>query len=278
MRNALASAAPQLMAQAMTNQLSNARLSRTANVSDDRSAVVEMPAELSGSGSNDLFVYRLGTMTLKEGERCTMPILSTKAPYRDVYTWDIEWKHDQSTAGPLNSDSPLEISEQKIYRQIELINQSNLPWTTGAAMFVDGYQPIAQDLLTYTSPGGLARVPVTVAVDLKGQIVDSEVERKMNAQVWRGSSYARVEGRVAVTLVNRKSKPVAVEIRLRFGGKAIEATENGTISYSTFRRQDWANYRGEPAVNQSSTVTWRSTVNAEQSLAPEVRYEFFLAH
>ena len=285
MRNLLAQAAPNIMGNNGFNNLSNAMYTqRSQEFRSNRAAgnnarsAVELPAELSGSGGNDLFVYELPAMTLKKGERAMVPILRTEVPYRDIYTWDIELTHSESYAATTaDSPSPLVLSETKVWRQVELINNTDIPWTTGAAMFVDGMQPLAQELLTYTSPGGICRVPVTVSVDLRGKASDSEVKRSFNALKWRGYNYARVKGKIEAELANNKTHAVPVEVRLRFGGKAIDASDDGEITLASYREEDWVGKRGD-AINNSSSIFWNATVEPGECFKPVVNYEFLFRH
>ena len=144
-------------------------------------------------------------------------------------------------------------------------------------MLTDGKQPLAQELLTYTSTGGICRVPVTVSVDLRGKAEDTEVNRVFNALKWRGYDYARIEGKVAVELANNKTESVHVEVRLRFGGKATKVTEDGKITLESFRMADWSDNRGNP-INNSSMIRWTATVAPGECFKPIVDYEFLLQH
>jgi hypothetical protein len=282
MRNVLTQAAPDIMGMG-NNAFSNGMYSQRASefrsnqaVGDPTRTEVDLPDDLVGKGGNDLFVYELPAMTLKRGERAMVPILRTEAQYRDIYTWDIELVHSESYAATsADAPSPLILSETKVWRQVELINNTNIPWTTGAAMVLDGTQPLAQELLTYTSPGGICRVPVTVSVDLRGKAEDTEVNRVLNAVQWRGSHYARVEGKIEAELANNKNLTVPVEVRLRFGGKATEASDDAKIKLESFRATDWINNQGYP-INNSSEVRWTTTIEAGECFKPTVKYEFFL--
>lgn len=284
MRNVLGQAAPGIM-DLSNNRFSNANYSQRAGefqsnraLDDSARVAVELPDELIGKGGNDLFVYELAPMTLKRGERAMVPILRTSVPYRDVYSWDIELTHSESYAATsADSTSPLKLSEAKVWRQVELINNTDIPWTTGAAMIVDGMQPLAQELLTYTSPGGICRVPVTVSVDLRGKVEDTEVQREFNALKWRGYDFTRVSGKIEVELANNKSQPVSVEIRLRFGGKTTQASDAGKIALEAYRAEDWHNHQGNP-INNSSEVRWAETIAAGECFKPTVNYDFYLQH
>jgi hypothetical protein len=286
MRQALVRAAPQIMGQQMrnSNSFSNAMYTqRSGEFQSQRAAgssgrvTPDMPAELSGQASQDLFVYRLDAMTLKKGERAAVPILTAAVGYRDIYTWDMKIKHSESYAQTsADAPSPLVLSENKVWRQVELINDTDLPWTTGAAMFVDGFQPLAQELMTYTSPGGICRVPVTVAVDLRGKADDREVTRKLSAIKWRGRPYAEIKGKIKAELANNKDIKVPVEVSIRFGGKATEASGDGKITLSAFQSGDWEN--GADRINNSSHVIWKGEIEPGECFKPDVDYEFLMRH
>ena len=282
MLNSLASVAPNLMSNNASNSFSNALYTQRAGEfrsqqagGGDERAAINMPEELSGKASQDLFVYELDKMTLKKGERASVPILTTAVGYRDVYTWEIAVKHSESyEATQAQFASPLVLSENKVWRQIELVNDTDIPWTTGAAMFVDGFQPLAQELLTYTSPGGICRVPITVAIDLRGKVDDREVSRELNSIKHRGHSYAKVIGKMNAELANNKLVKVPVEVSIRFGGKATKASDEGKISLSAFNQEDWDG-RAD-AINNSSSVRWKAEIEPGECFKPELDYEFWL--
>ena len=275
MRNALMDSAPALMAN--SNRFSNAVFSQQEAAIDatgeSAGDVMAVPEELNGKATQDLFVYELDAMSLKKGERASVPILETSVGYRDVYTWEILVKHAETfEAIKGGSRSPLQLSENKVWRQIELLNGSEVPWTTGAAMLMEGFQPLAQELLTYTSPGGTCRIPVTVAVDMRGDADDQEVDRELNALSWRRDSYARVKGKISASLRNRKSVKVPVEVSVRFGGKATKATNDGEILLSPYRAEDWDGRSDE--INNSSVVRWKAEIEPGKQFEAAIDYEF----
>lgn len=288
MRNALRQAAPNLMGQALSmgNGFSNASFQQrsgevrratrqggeVANVAD-----VDLPDELTAGTAQDLFVYNLPKLTLKKGERAAIPVLTTEVPYRDVYTWDLHVKRADIATAPSGSgiQSPLTLSQNQVWRQIELINNTNLPWTTGAAMITEGQQPLAQELLTYTPPKNQCRVPVTVSVDTRGSLDESEVRREMDATKWDGYTYAKISRKAQLNLRNNKSIATDVEITLRFDGKADEVSDEGQVKLAPFRAEDWQNYRGHPGINNSSIVVWKANVKPGATFTPSVDYHFF---
>ena len=145
-------------------------------------------------------------------------------------------------------------------------------------MIMQDQQPLAQELLTYTSPKDYCRVPVTVSVDTRGSIEQSEIGRELHALKWSGINYARIQQRAVLDLCNNKSEKVDVEITLRFGGKADQVSDDGKVTLAPYDAQDWHNYRGDPAVNNSSVVRWKATLESGDTFQPTVEYHFLTRH
>ena len=263
--NTLLSAAPNLMGQ-FRNDFSNSlygqrsgefrRDSAHANAVA-RGGSIELPDELTATGVQDLFVYKLPPLTLRKGERAAVPILPTEVPYRDIYTWDLHLKRNDNATAPSGSgvQSPLALSQNTVWRQIELINNTDLPWTTGAAMIMQGRQPLGQELLTYTSPKDFCRVPVTVSIDTRGSFEETETRRELKALRWSSNDYAKIYQKASLDLCNNKSETIDVEITLRFGGKADQVSHEGKMTLAPYRAEDW---QTTEAIQGSTIAAWWS--------------------
>ena len=215
-------------------------------------------------------------LKLAKGQRAALAIFTAAVPYRDVYTWDVHvTRHDlEGAPAKRDNNSPLQFSENRVWHQIVLANTTKVPWTTGAAMVVQGLQPLSQDLLTYTSSGGETRLPLTVSVDTAGTFNDEETGRKLNDLHWNNVHYARIDKLATMTLTNRKKIPIDVEITFRTGGKADAASDDGKITLRPFTAADWTEYHGSPSVNNSSTVIWQATVKPGETFSPKVEYHY----
>ncbi len=284
LRNALAEAAPDLMGNS-SQSLSNAMYSqRSSEFRRDQAesnvvaqGVLDLPGELTAAGAQDLFVYNLPKISLGKGERIAVPIFSTEVPYRDIYTWDVHLTKQDNAAAPSGSgmNSPLTLSKNEVWHQILLTNNTKLPWTTGAAMIMQGNQPLAQELLTYTPPKDVVRLPVTVSVDTRGTIAETETSRELGALQWDGYQYARINREMKLDLCNNKHLTIEAEITLRVGGKVDEASHDGKVTLGAFDAADWVQYNGHPAVNNSSTVVWKVKLNPGEKFEPTVAYHHF---
>jgi len=287
LRNALAEAEPNLMGN--NSQISNAMYSQRSSEfrrdaalanADPNGGQINLPNELTGAGAQDLFVYSLPKLTIAKGDRGAVSIFTAAAPYRDIYTWDVHVTRQDIEAAPSGAGvvSPLTLSKNEVWHQIELTNPTNLPWTTGAALIMQGQQPLSQELLTYTPPKNEVRVPVTVSVDTRGMFDEKEVGRELNAVAWAGYPYARIVKEASLHLCNNKPVEIDVEITLRLGGKVTEASHDGKVTLGGFEAADWRDYQGHPAVNNSSKVTWRLKLKPGETFEPAVSYHYYTRH
>ena len=235
---------------------------------------------MTAAAAQELYVYHLPPSSLRKGQRAAMTLFTAQAPYRDVYTWEVRVQREDIATAPSGAGvaSPLRLAENQVWRQLELSNTGDIPWTTGAAIILQGQQPLAQELLTYTSPKAACRVPVTVAIDVRGSFAEEETGRDLNALTWDGHAYAKIKQRGQLTLSSYKQQPIEAEILLRFGGKAEEVSDGGTVALSPYRAEDWNQYRGSPAVNNGSTVRWKTTLQPGQAFRPTVQSHFYTRH
>jgi hypothetical protein len=288
LRNVLASSNSAILANGnnafsnsiMTQQALGGLPVRGANAAAADAPVIDLPAELTAAGAQDLFIYNLPKLSLAKGERAAVSIFTAEVPYRDVYTWDVQVSRHDIEAAPSGAGvrSPLKLARNEVWHQIELTNTTNLPWTTGSALLAQGQQPLAQELLTYTPRGGGVRLPVTVSVETRGTFEEHETGRDLKALVWDARSYARIEKEARLRLDNYKPAPIEAEITFRLGGRATAATQGGQTAVNAFNAEDWVQYHGSPAVNNSSTVTWTVTLQPGETLEPTARYHFFARH
>jgi hypothetical protein len=286
MRNALEQAAPQLMGRLSGSQLSNALFTQRAGewrpetpAQAAAGGAASPSSQLDAGGEHDLFVHHLGTLTLAFGHRAAVPLVEMTVPYRDIYTWDLAVTRGGSPFAPGSQGlSPLALSENRVWHQVELENTSDVPWTTGAVLLMTGTLPLGQELLTYTPRGGTARVPVTVAMDLRGTFSEEEVAREAEALRWAGSSYARIHTRGRLELKSHKAQPVEVEITCELPGRVTEASHDGAVVLSAYRSSDWTTSPGDAAANNHSTVRWRLSLQPGETTTPEVHGQYLVRH
>jgi hypothetical protein len=205
------------------------------------------------------------------------------APVRHLYTLhlDVVRSGDSYTKiasmGSFSSPtggSPLRLMQNQVWHQLELTNPATMPWTTGAAFVSSGIMPIAQELLTYTSPGGRTLLPLTIAPDIRGDYEEEEVERRASARKWNGTTYALIKKKGTVTVKNHRKEKAVLQAKVSVGGKADSATAGGKIRLDEFRAGDWQNGYHD-ALNNHSDITWELTLNPGETRELEYTFSFY---
>ena len=247
----------------------------------DVAAETQLPSELTSAGSEDLFVYSLPALDLAKGERVAARIFTTEVPYRDVYTWELHVQSDNNELTPAahgEGGSPTRLSKNEVWHQIELSNTSGLPWTTGAALVMQGRQPLAQELLTYTSKGDVVRLPLTIAIDVRGQVATSERGRETSALQFDRNQYARLDRQVDLSICNHKAEAIELEVTMLLGGRIDSVEPEGTVTIDGWRSEDWRNYRGSKAINNSSRASWKLSFEPGEVVETQALYHYFSRH
>lgn len=267
MRHALARAAPGLMG--ASNAFSNAMFAQRAGElrggdvegsAGDESGLAGLAPELGAERRQDLFAYQAKGLLLPKGARATLPLWKTQVAQRHVYTLDLAVRRQGAYASAREDEGgPQRLQKNQVWHQLELSNPSAQPWTTGAALVLQGELPVAQELLPYTPPGGKSLLPLTVAVDVQSSHTEAVIERKPNALTVDGRSYTLVRKKGTIVLKSFRGEKSPMVVRLDAGG-SLEA-EGAKVVRGDGRPEDGAH----PAVNGHATATWELTLEPKQS-------------
>ncbi|MCP4250358.1 MAG: hypothetical protein GY778_25220 [bacterium] len=288
LRNSLAAAAPDLMGRS-GNQFSNAMFSQRAGESRGHvrstgapagESLLDLAPELAGGGEQDLYVYTAGRLSLNKGARAALPLWRSVIPVHHLYTLDINTVRDSRSgrphgAAPHDAASPLRLLQTQVWHQLELSNGTDVPWTTGPTLLLRGHLPLGQDLLTYTPPGGRCLLPVTVAMDVRSEYDEQELERTPNALKWNSYQYSLIRKKGTVTVTNYRDDASELHITVGVGGKADEASDDGQIRLDDYRPADWSGNTYGP-VNNHSDVTWTFTLPPGESKTLTFEFSFYV--
>jgi hypothetical protein len=280
--NPLQQAAPQLMGQDMSNVLFTQRAGefrgRPGAEAQPGPGAPALPPELVGEGAQDLFVYHIAKLTLRAGERAALPVISAQVPFRHLYTWDVSLSRSgaESLPGVGAHVSPLKLLKNDVWHQIELTNNTAVPWTTGAALVMQSYLPIAQELLTYTSVGGRCQVPLTVAVDVRGTYSEKETGREPAAIKFTGYEWMRIGKKGTLQVTNYKKEAIDLLITCQLGGNATGASDDGKITVSDYESGDWSNLQAHPALNGHSTILWEMKLKPGETKEATCDYTYYI--
>jgi hypothetical protein len=238
---------------------------------DVPAAGLDLAPGLAATGEQDLFVYGVGKMSLAKGARAALPLWNARVPVQHVYTWDgaggLGWKRDGAAAPGAGTDgpSPLRISTNRTWHQLEIPNGGRVPWTTGPVLLLRDDLPLGQDLLTYTPAGGRALVPVTVAVDVRTTYDEAELERTPNALSWNHHMWSRIRKRGTLTVTNFRKEPARMRATLDVVGKVEGATEGGVVTADS-----------ADDVNARTRAGWEFTVGPGETVTRTVAVSFYV--
>ncbi|MGC4119678.1 MAG: hypothetical protein QM765_34925 [Myxococcales bacterium] len=271
LRNALVTAAPGLMG-ADNNRFFNAMFSQRAMESSARpldeseasGGAMGLASELAAERTQDLFSYEAKGVRLPKGARTTVALWKTNVAQRHVYTLDLAVHRSRDGYGYVDPESsgssggsPQRLQKNQVWHQLELTNASPQPWTTGAALVMQGELPVGQDLLPYTPSGARSLLPLTVAVDLQSAHAEEVVERKPNAVSVDGRYYTLVRKKGSITLKSFRSERSPIVVTFDTGGK-VEA-EGAKVVHGDWRPADGV----EARVNGHANARWELDAGPE---------------
>lgn len=293
LQNALVDTAPQLMGRGGRGSrgndmmMSNALMSQATFVNNRRMTEYEeadsddpgasIAPELSTDSGQDLFFYTVPSLSLRRHARAAITLFSAAVAYREVHTWDVHIRrsHRQSRDDDDERGNPLRLRMNEVWRSIELHNTSGVPWTTGPAFFIQNGRPVGQEMLTYTPSGGKVRCPVAIAVDVRGRWSERETGRALNALKWNDHGYSRVDMEAIFSVRNAKKTPVDVELLVRTGGEANNASPDAEILHGDHNPDNWHGYWYHMSLNKQATALRRFTVPPGEEIAPRLNYHYY---
>lgn len=187
------------------------------------------PAELESGRTEDLFVFTVPNLTLKMGDRITVPVAKYDVKYSDIYALTVYHAAPRDLEAHLGAEQAQlarMLARPTVIHRIRLANQTGNPFTTAPALILRGAQILAQGLMTYTAPGGSADLDVTKAVDIQIDKQEAELRRTPSATRWHGSDFSQVDLSGSLTLTNRREVPLEIEVTRYLLGQ-VDSTSAG---------------------------------------------------
>ena len=284
---------------ALASQFSNAIMSQARRPSGFPGAFgpgqpAALGPEIGGTEkSEDLFVFNVGHVTLRKGERMALPIAEFTVPYQDVFTLELPFGPPAELHANLNNDQQRELerlfNQPRLIHKIRLTNQSQYPLTTAPALLLRGGRALAQGLMTYTASGATVDVPLTTALDFQVRKTDLETKRTPNAFEENGARYLRVDLTGKITLASFHAQPAAVEVTRYLLGAADRADHGGKLEkLNAFDGGEflaagelplWWSWYGWPfwwsSVNGTARITWKLTLEPKQTVELGYDWHYF---
>lgn len=203
--------------------------------------------QLEGPGGTDYTVYTRKDLTLRVGEKAIVTLFVKKVRYSHVYRWN---------------------PPARMEHFLVLQNDTDSAWTTGPYIAVSGDRPLSEDLLKYTPKGGRSEIPVSAAINISHEKVESEVDRKFRSHSPGDKLYydlVTLEGELR--LRNFEKQPADVIIVVPVLGKPIEATDNGVRALDPEKLQ---------LLQRAGTIRWTLQLKPGETKTVKYKYERYV--
>lgn len=240
------------------------------NVAPARAAFGESvsgPAQpLAGEASEDLFIYELGKLSLRRGERAYLPLLEQEVDFQHRFDWELpdkvdRWANFMETPGT---------EEPPVWHVLRVRNSGAAPWTTAPVLILGELGPLAQSRLDYTPPGAETKVTITQALDLVGQSLEMRADGDRSpreAVILFGGSFERVRVKGSLELVNRSSRSAPMHVIKHLSGDLVSTPEGASVEGKAL---------GLGQINASRTLRWDFELPPGQTWKAQYEYEVLI--
>jgi len=215
-----------------------------------------------GEKSGDMYIYKLGKISLPENSKGSFPIFAANVEYKDKY---------EGTIGDITNYYstryvPQEEKTFDIFHSLEIKNTSGVPLTTAAVMAVnEKEQFMAQDELKYTPVGANSTIRLSKAIDIIMKNTEEEKTREDNAKKIGKVNYSKVVLKGTVNVENYQSKETTVCVVKSVNGTVLSQNNDGKPTKKTTY-----NY-----INPYSEIKWEIKLGANEKKALNYEYEVY---
>jgi hypothetical protein len=245
----------------------NARVQyKTMNMAMDAEAAV--PAfnynfETEGEKSNDLYIYKLGKISLPKDGKGNFPIFAKELEYKDKYEGTIPDYVNFFSTRYVNPEE----STYDVFHSLEIKNTSGVPFTTAPIMVLNEKdQFLAQDELKYTPNGSNTNVRLSKAIDITMKCAEEEKSKNDNEKKIGKVVYGKVVLKGTITVDNFQDKEVTISITKNLLGEILSQSDNGKVT----KKKNYYNN-----MNASSEVKWEVTLKGNSKKTITYEYEVF---
>jgi hypothetical protein len=243
--------------------LQQAILSNVASYQEDAAPLPALAAT-AGEAAEDLFLYPVEALSLRQGETVHLPLFSAEAPYQHLYTWEVPDFLDREQRYPREDRERTE----EVWHSCRLRNPLEMPLTTAPAQFTKDGRFTGQDICHYTAPGGETTIRINRAMNLVAEQSEVELERRRDALRVHGSSYDLVRIQGQLRLRNRMDTKADVEVTKQL---------SGAVGQTAPHAKDTPTVKGLRQVNTHHTLTWRVEIAPSEERTLSYDYDVYVS-
>jgi len=216
-----------------------------------------------GEKTNDLYMYKLGNVSLPQQSKTSFQIFSTKLPYKDMYEVNIGDIVNYSYYAYISNDPE---KRYDVFHSLQISNVTTFPFTTAPAFVMnENLQPMAQDRLKYTPTGANVSVQLSKAGDVVVKNREEEVKKEENVKKIGKVFYNRVTIKGYITIENLQNKKILLTLKKDLLANVLDASDGGKIEKSG----RYSNMN--PYVN----VSWETPLGAKDKKTITYQYEVY---
>lgn len=243
--------------------LSNAGFARSPKMAEEAESAFEGNFATEGEKSGDLYIYKIGKITLPNHSKGSYPVFASSVEYKHKYEGVIADKTNYYNSRFVDNAE----TNYDVYHSLELKNNTAVPFTTAPVMVVtEKEQFLAQDLLKYAPVGGTVDVKLSKAIDIVMRNAEEESQRNDSYKKINSNMYGRVVIKGSVTISNLQSKEVTVNVKKTLSGNVLSQSDNGKATRTGMGYDN----------NPSSMIAWeiKMPVNGKKVLNYEYEVWF----
>mgnify|MGYP006285750921 CR=1 FL=1 len=254
---------------------------------------IDLGPDVAASGKNeDLYVFTIDHITLEKGQRMVVPIADYELDYENLFVVDLPVAPPPEARQSFNTQQQAELARlfhgPRAEHKIRLKNDAEYPLTTAPALILRHGRVIAQSMMTYTAVGAACDLELTTAVDISVASIDRETGRTPNAAKIDGYNFTKTDLEGTVTINNRRSDSVKLEVRRSILGHLEEVNHDGhieqlgghdTIWMADYGRPFWWDWYRWPYwwhhLNGFGRVTWQCGLAPAESIELKYQWNYF---
>ncbi len=180
-----------------------------------------------GEKTNDLYMYKLGKVSLKMGTKSSFLMFSMNLPYKDVYEVDIYDVVNYSYNSYIGNDP-----EQKfnVYHSLKLTNTTTNPLTTAPVFVMDeNLQPLSQDQMKYTPVSSTVSVQLAKASDVIVKNTEEEGAKSDDTKKYGRETYMKVTIKGSVVVENLQTKKITLSLTKSLTAEVTTTSDSGIV-------------------------------------------------
>ncbi len=248
------------LSNAAMQAFSNARTTMNSGAAGD--AYFESSFTTEGEKAGDMYIYKLGKITLAEQTKGTFPIFAASVDYKDKYEGTIA----DATNYFYNRFVLQEEKTYDVFHSLEIKNVSAVPLTTASVMVVnEKEQFVAQDELKYTPVGATTNIRLSKAIDVIMKNQEEEKAREDNAKKIGKVSYSKVVLKGIVNVENYQGKEATITVTKALTGTVLGQSNDGKVT-----KKNSYTY-----INPASEIKWEVKLAAGEKKTLTYEYEVF---